>query len=467
MFKNQSIRIKLSATVAGVILISVLFQVFYFPARETAAVNRAENEQARILAVVLAHDLHHLYVQGELDESGEVLDALAGEPGVLYTELVNPRGEAIASWHRQGVTPPAPLAAVQTTGVRDLGDFFEGYAPLELGGVRHQVAVGVARNGAAYRGVWAYLDALLAGLIIGGLGLLAILLVSNQIIRRLGALAAETDRIASGDLSRVTPVDDSADELGVVAKGLAGLAQQQREMALGINDTVLQLTAAAEEFTATARQQEQGATEQSSAVEETQRTLDSLLSSGRDIANASEGVLGNAERNLENSHVMAERVSELARQVERIGEILELIKDIASKSELLALNAALEGTKAGEAGRGFSLVASQMQQLAEKVMRAVGDIRELTTRIREATQSSVLATEESSKIIDDTARSMRQIALIIQQQLSGTEQVALAMGDVSKVATQTASGSKQVATAATDILRLSETLGKSLSRFTL
>src|SRR5690606_23040553 len=135
---------------------------------------------------------------------------------------------------------------------------------------------------------------------------------------------------------------------------------------------------------ASAQNQERGSTEQSSAVEETNRTLGSLLASAREIAQAAQGVTRNAEQTQDNTTSMADRIAALSRQVERITEILERIKGIASKSEILALNAALEGTKAGEAGRGFSLVASQMQRLAENVMEAVREIRDLTEGIREA-----------------------------------------------------------------------------------
>src|SRR4029077_20627123 len=123
----------------------------------------------------------------------------------------------------------------------------------------------------------------------------------------------------------------------------------------------------------------------------------------------------------ENSQVVAERIAALSGHTRRISEILEVIKDIANKSDLLALNAALEGTKAGEAGRGFSLVAAQMQRLAENVMGSVQDIKKLVADIRDASQAAVLATEEGTKLADATTEMARQIRLITQQQQTGTE----------------------------------------------
>ena len=285
--------------------------------------------------------------------------------------------------------------------------------------------------------------------------------------RRLGRIAMEAERIADGDLSRPMLRDGRNDEIGRTARAFDRLVTSQRELVRQMHETVVQLSATAGQFLSTSKEQERGSTEQSSAVEDTNRTLVSLLASAKEIANAAQGVTRNAELTQDNTTQMAQRIGDLSRQVERITAILELIKGIASKSEILALNAALEGTKAGEAGRGFSLVASQMQRLAENVMEAVRDIRNLTDTIRDATQGSVLATEESIKLSNDTTRSARQIELIIEQQQSATEQVAIAMHGVAEVATQTASASKAIVASTQDVLELCERLRALVGRFTI
>ena len=148
-----------------------------------------------------------------------------------------------------------------------------------------------------------------------------------------------------------------------------------------------------------------------------------LLDSVRQVTSVAQGVLTNAESTQRNNQIISERIRELMVRQRRIVEILEVIKDVANKSELLALNAALEGTKAGEAGRGFSLVASQMQRLAESVMGSVRDIKDLTAVIRDATDASVLATEEGRKLAADTTRSARRITEIVEVQQSASAQV--------------------------------------------
>ena len=108
-------------------------------------------------------------------------------------------------------------------------------------------------------------------------------------------------------------------------------------------------------------------------------------------------VLERAEIGQQSAKTIGERIGELSTHSKQITDVLTLVEKIANKSEILALNAALEGTKAGEAGRGFSLVAQQMQRLAEQVMGSVKKIESLTTDVSQASGAAVLAAEESEK----------------------------------------------------------------------
>src|SRR5690606_16587442 len=90
-----------------------------------------------------------------------------------------------------------------------------------------------------------------------------------------------------------------------------------------------------------------------------------------------------------------EATGRLSRRVERIGSVVEVIDEIADRSDLLALNAALEGAKAGEAGRGFSIVAAEMRRLAENVLTSTKEIKGLIGEIREAADGTAEATERN------------------------------------------------------------------------
>ena len=220
----------------------------------------------------------------------------------------------------------------------------------------------------------------------------------------------------------------------------------------------VQLTSAAQQIFATAQQQEGGAVAQSSAVGETLATMQSLLESSRQINATSTKVAANAERTLVQHDLMGESIHGLADRLERIGDVAGSISDIANKSEMLALNASLEGVRAGEAGRGFALVASQMQRLAETILASARDIKETTTDIERASTASVEATEEGKALAAEAASSAQDINLIAQQQQSGAEQVASAIEEIATVAQQTARGSAQIVSATEELKQLSSDL---------
>ncbi|HET6343789.1 MAG TPA: methyl-accepting chemotaxis protein, partial [Myxococcota bacterium] len=183
-----------------------------------------------------------------------------------------------------------------------------------------------------------------------------------------------------------------------------------------------------------AREGQRGSVEQSSAVAQTRSAMQSLLATGRNIMQAAQEVLHNAELTHRNNDLVAERIADLAGHARRIIEILEAIRAVANKSDLLALNAALQGLRAGSAGRGFTVVATQMQQLAERIMAAVADIQELTGVIREASLITEASNTEAARLASHTTLSARQISAFIAEQQSGTEQVSQAMEDIADVA---------------------------------
>lgn len=275
------------------------------------------------------------------------------------------------------------------------------------------------------------------------------------------AVVVRAHRIADGDLSG--EVEGETDVSVVLRRMTVGL----RDLVGHIRSTNAQLGSAASEIGAMTSQQSQATVEQSAAVEETRESLRSILGSSTDIAGSASEVLSNAERTVETSETVGARVSTLAAHTERVTEILDTIRDIANKAELLALNAALEGAKAGEAGRGFSLVASRMQGLAEAVLQSVKGIRTLTADIREATTATVLSLEQATKLARETAERSRKIALVCQQQRSSTEQVTQAMEDIAQASTSIAAGSDQTALASRDLAKLATDLTAALNRFSL
>ena len=313
-------------------------------------------------------------------------------------------------------------------------------------------------------------DSLLGSLVAGAvliLGLIMVFRAASQVSRRLADLVEHAGRVAAGDLSAGDLVLESGDEVDGLGLAFNQMRSTLRTVMASLQETAVKIDASSTQVLAAASHQEASASQQAAAIEETRRTMESLLKASQRIASATEVVLENAERTQENNARIAAKNEELAAHIQRITEILEGIKDIANKSDLLALNAALEGTKAGEAGKGFSLVANQMQRLAESVMSNVTDIKALVADVREAGNSAVIASEEGARLASQTTESSRQIRMIAQQQETGTEQVSQSMEEASKSVSEVLSGVREYSDSMRELSLLAAELRSTAEKFQL
>src|SRR6516165_4931532 len=176
-----------------------------------------------------------------------------------------------------------------------------------------------------------------------------------------------------------------------------------------------------------------------------------------------------------------ERVGELSQAATRIGDVVELINAIAGQTNLLALNATIESARAGEAGRGLAVVASEVKALAEQTAKATGEIGQQISGIQVATQDSVASikdisgtierlSEISSTIaaaVEEQGAATQEISRNVQQAARGTEQVSSNIVDVQRGSADTGSASTQVLSAAqllsSDSSRLKIEVGKFLN----
>jgi methyl-accepting chemotaxis protein len=252
--------------------------------------------------------------------------------------------------------------------------------------------------------------------------------------------------------------DETLEGSGELVDSIRNLSDRLRFLVAEFSHTAVHISSSTEEILNVLNVQEFAATHQASSVEETQRTMETLLSSAKRIAESAQTVFKSAERTQSNNRTVAERIGELKGHSERIAEILEVIKSIADRSDLLALNASLEGLRAGEAGKGFTLVATEMRRLAENIKDSVGDIKELLADIRESSMASVMATEEGTNLSDKTTESALKITLITQQQQTGTEQVTQSMDELSTLISQGVSGTRQLSNAAGELVQLADDL---------
>ncbi len=464
-YRNLSIRNKLFLPAALVIVSIVVFQALFFPSVEKANATNALEAKGLSLCRLVAHGVGAAVEYGDEMVATERLSGAAEDEDVIYIALYAEDGTLLADYDLDRAPDNLDTSVPERPAFLRTDQAIHVRFPVEKNDVRGTLVAGFSMAGInedhnRTLGTGAFI-----GLIILFFGFAVTYWLGITIGNRLGVLAGMVEEVASGNLNQKSLEDNRSDEIGSMVRSFNRMVVSQRELVSQIADTALWINSSAGQILASSQHQMQGATEQSSAVEETRRTMETLLESGREIGDTAGGVLSNAELTYSNNQQIAESISKLSIHTQRISEILEVIKDIANKTDLLALNAALEGTKAGEAGRGFSLVATQMQRLADNVMRSAVDIKNLTADIRASTSASVLATEEATKLASDTTQSARRINLIVQQQQTGTEQVSTALDDIHSVAQQTVAGSHQTVEATRELVALSEKLKALIGTF--
>ncbi len=281
----------------------------------------------------------------------------------------------------------------------------------------------------------------------------------NALIDTLRDLSKAASSLSKGDLEiRLQGEGDVATAFRAMIDSLGRIVRQ-------IHETSVLLAAAATEIYAASQEQEAAAASQSTAMVEIRQTMESLFEAAAHVSESVRGVLSNAERTLETTDRMVIRIGDLTTHANRIGEILETIRDISDRSDLLALNGALEASRAGEAGRGFGLVAAEMRRLAERVMSSVHDVRSLVGDIRASGSSTMMATEDSKKLAASTTDAARQITLVTQQQRSGTEQVLQSVREIAETLTQSVAAMAQTRASAEQLKSQADKLSSLVLAF--
>jgi len=269
------------------------------------------------------------------------------------------------------------------------------------------------------------------------------ILISRSIVRPIGIALSAAEKVAAGDLTQ-TIETDGRDEVtrlnGTLLTMQANLKSTLQEIARSaevIASSSSQLRAVTSESNQNLAQQndeiEQAATavtEMTAAVEEVARNAVATSQASQESRSASEQ--GNArvgetieaiesmERNAARS---AERVAGLAERVREIAKVLDVIRGIAEQTNLLALNAAIEAARAGEAGRGFAVVADEVRALAARTQQSTFEIESMVTTIREGSDHAVSAMKESTEQATQTRTLARQSGDALREIMNSVLQI--------------------------------------------
>ncbi|TJZ70727.1 methyl-accepting chemotaxis protein [Chitiniphilus eburneus] len=320
-------------------------------------------------------------------------------------------------------------------------------------------------------------------------------------------LLNEMSDLADGDLTVRALVTE--DLTGAIADSINYTIEELRNLIIGINRATEQVTnatgeaqAVSVELLAAADRQSQEIVETNQTVEQMVRSIQGVSHNAVESANVAQASLAAAikgsdavQNQIKGMDEIREQIQETAKRIKRlgessqeIGEIVELISDITEQTNVLALNAAIQAAAAGEAGRGFSVVAEEVQRLAERSGEATKQIGAIVKTIQTDTHDAVAAMEVSTqgvvegaklsdaagtalteirRITDELARLIESIARETEDQTTLAGRVNGSMRDILAITDQTTRGTKQSATVVGQLSTLAQDLKSSVSGFKL
>jgi twitching motility protein PilJ len=318
-------------------------------------------------------------------------------------------------------------------------------------------------------------------------------------------LLNEMGNLADGDLTVQASVTE--DVTGAIADSINFTIEELRTLVKGINSATDQVTKATQETQAISNRLYEASQRQSREIQQASASVLSMAESINEVAQSAAQSARVAETQLaaaeKGGHAVQNQIAgmndirtqiqETSKRIKRlgessleIGEIVELISDITEQTNVLALNAAIQAASAGEAGRGFTVVAEEVQRLAERSAEATKQIEAIVKTIQADTQDAVAAMEKSTvgvvegaklsdaagQALTEIQRVSRELAELIsristqtQMQSTSVTEVTRGMQGILKITEETTEGTKQTNVSIGQLTKLAAELRSSVAGF--
>ncbi len=392
------------------------------------------------------------------------------------------------------------------------------YAPLDIGSFRWAILAETDRGAilSNTRSLKNIIENGKGGLeYLGGILILILLLLFSmaRFLRRrvllpLGRVTDIHAPMAEYDLT-VEVDSKEEDEVGLLLRDVNKMAENLKTMIAQVWETSDYLASSAEEIREAVEEQADIAAQQAASVSEISSTMEEFSASSVQIAENSDAVVRIAGKALEhtqnsvqsmevltkkmktiseNNRNNVREIGDLGKKSEEISKIMSFINHIADQTKLIAFNAAIEASGAGEAGKRFGVVAVEIRRLADSVTSSTGEIRAKIDEIQHAANRMVITSENGSKGIaegiemfeqtrehfheilsgaEETSNAARQISFSTQQQKTAANQVVSALRDIADGADQTSLSIQQISFIVSRLKDFSDNLQQLMGRFLL